>query len=62
MIVTLIPVLTKEVVSMMLIHTHAFVVLGTRETIVKSVTIGDIEYTPGYYDFDKNKYPSSIGK
>ena len=61
MIVTLIPVLTKEVVSMMLIHTHVFVVLDTRESIVKSVTILNIEYNPTCYDL-KNKYPSSIGK
>ena len=61
MIATLVPALTEKVVSMVLIHTHAFVVPDTKETIVKSVRNPNIENIPGYC-VNHNQYPSSIGK
>ena len=61
MIATLFHALTEEVVSMEQIHTHAFVVSDTKETIVKSVRTPNIKDIPGYCDFH-NQYPSSIRK
>ena len=46
---TLFPALTEEVVSMVKIHTHAFVLPDTMETIAKSVRILYIEDIPAYY-------------